>query len=94
MDAYGPNTEVVRVIVKKFNDLYDLADTVTIYTGNFLDENGQYDGSYKEDFIQQTGGKLKISADILMTADRIRSPILMPVMLITRYIGTVRLTSG
>ena len=44
-DAYGPNTEVVRVIVKKFNGDVDLADTVTIYTNDFkVQSGGSYDG--------------------------------------------------
>ena len=50
VDAGGPNTEIVRIIVRKFNGDIDLADTMTIYTNDFNVQSGSYDGSYIEDF--------------------------------------------
>lgn len=56
----APNKEVVKIIVNKFNG--QLADSLTIYTNDFKNSQGIYDGSYKEDYRDYS---LIIRGDIL-----------------------------
>ena len=56
----GPDKRVVRIIVNKFNG--QLADSLTIFTSDFKNSQGNYDGRYIEDYFLYN---LSIPADIL-----------------------------